>query len=217
MKIVVFASLCLAVAAPAGAIEAYRAQEIQPYQAQEIQRYQAQDIEKHQAPQVQQYQSDRVDQARGQMGGVPSGARNSAIEPYVAPVPAQPRTAPQPERQKKPAAPRGARALLGVWQTNVPGAVYTTPSGMAGYDVLHVSSGAAAGLLRLNPNGTYSWNSYGGKKGKWLETGDAEYPIEIVDTVENRRWRVGYSASKGTLIVWSGSIWYEGRRAAVKK
>lgn len=44
-----------------------------------------------------------------------------------------------------------------------------------------------------------------------------EYPIEIIDTVENRRWKVGYSSQKRSLIIWSGSFWYEGQRAELRK
>jgi hypothetical protein len=73
----------------------------------------------------------------------------------------------------------------------------TTPSGRSGYDILHVSSGAAGGLLKLNRDGTYSWNSYGGKSGKWVETGRAGEPIEIIDTVENRRWGVRLEPKTG--------------------
>jgi hypothetical protein len=60
-----------------------------------------------------------------------------------------------------------------------------------------VSSGAAGGLLKLNRDGTYSWNSYGGKSGKWVETGRAGEPIEIIDTVENRRWGVRLEPKTG--------------------
>lgn len=134
--------------------------------------------------------------------------------PSAQPVP-PPRPIPQPAPARRQGS-SGAAALLGVWQTNIPGVAYTTPSSQPGYDILHVSSGAAAGLLRLDANGSYSWNSYGGKRGKWVQTGDAEYPIEIIDTVENKRWRVGLDPKSSELIVWSGSFWYRGRRAAVR-
>lgn len=136
------------------------------------------------------------------------------VQPYQPPQPRQ--QAPAQPAQPARAQASGAAALLGVWQTNIPGAVYTTPSGRPGYDLLHVSSGAAAGLLKLDRNGTYSWNSYGGKRGKWVETGRSDYPIEIIDTVENKRWLVGLDPRSQELIVWAGSYWYNGRRAAVK-
>lgn len=129
-----------------------------------------------------------------------------------------PFAAPSNDRQARPSpqpAAQNASQLFGVWQTNIPGAVYTVPSGVAGYDRLIVSSGAAAGLFRLNPDGTYVWNSYGGKRGKWERSNDPEYPVEIIDTVENRRWKVGFDARAQVLRIWSGSFWYEGRPAQV--
>lgn len=194
MKKSVFLALAVA-SASAHAIEMFRAQDVQPYQP----------------PQPRQEQQQ------------PSPYGQSAPAPYGQPAPApygQP--APEPygrapaEAQAPRQQPSGAAGLLGVWQTNIPGAVYTTPSGRPGYDLLHVSSGAAAGLLRLNRDGTYSWNSYGGKRGKWVETGRPDYPLEIIDTVENKRWLVGLDPKSGELIVWAGSYWYNGRRAAVK-
>lgn len=155
--------------------------------AQSIEPFRAQDVQPWQPPQQQQ-------QVR------PAAA--------VQPQPVPPARAPQQAA--------GTEALLGVWQTNIPGAVYTTPSGRPGYELLHVSSGAAAGLLKLDRNGGYSWNSYGGKRGKWVPTGRADYPIELLDTVENKRWLVGLDPRSGELVVWSGSYWYNGRRAALK-
>jgi hypothetical protein len=133
---------------------------------------------------------------------------------------------PSPASQASPAWPPGAArpapaspgisALLGLWQTNIPGAVYTAPSSRPGYDELHVGSGAAAGLLRLNADRTYSWNSYGGKTGRWEASGDAAYPLTLVDSVENKRWKVGLDPRTGELIVWGGSYWYNGRRASLR-
>jgi len=147
---------------------------------------------------------------RQQPSAQPGPAANvqPAVEPY--------RRSPEAPAQAAPAAASGAAALLGLWQTNIPSAVYTTPSARPGYDLLHVSSGAAAGLLKLHRDGSYSWNSYGGKRGKWVETGRSDYPIEIIDTMENKRWLVGLDPRSGELIVWAGSYWYNGRRAALK-
>lgn len=223
-------TLVLACAAQAHAIDPYKAQEIQPYRASEIQPYRAAEIQPRRASDIQPYQANEVvpDRAKPsdsyqatepkpysaeEVKPRPSGAV-SQRNPSQAPAPArQAQGLPAPVKQQKP----NLQAVVGIWQTNIPGAVYTTPSGIAGYDTLQVSSGAAAGLLRINADGTYSWNSYGGKKGKWVKTGEAEYPVEILDTVENRRWKVGYSSAKKTLIIWSGSFWYEGRKADVKK
>lgn len=198
-------------------IKPYQAQDIKPYRAQEIKSYGGQDIQPYAAQDLQPHQTQEV-QVNSAKDIAPQSASGGSTVSNVAPAPvAGNMPSPQPRSSKKQKGVSGAKALLGLWQTNIPGAVYTTPSGLAGYDTLHVSSGVAAGLLKINPNGTYSWNSYGGKKGKWVESGDAEYPIEIIDTVENRRWRVGYSSSKRALLIWSGSFWYEGQRATVKK
>jgi hypothetical protein len=37
--------------------------------------------------------------------------------------------------------------------------------------------------------------------------------VELIDTVENRRRRAGYSGSKGVQCIMSGSIWHQGRKA----
>ncbi|GAW65329.1 hypothetical protein GPEL0_01r0151 [Geoanaerobacter pelophilus] len=78
------------------------------------------------------------------------------------------------------------------------------------------SSFSAAATAPAKPEGG-EWISYGGKKGKWVATTDPEYPVELIDTVENRRWRAGYSGSNGVLYNMSGSIWYEGRKAELKR
>jgi hypothetical protein len=81
--------------------------------------------------------------------------------------------------------------LLGAWQSSVPGAVWTSPSAVPGWETLHVSAGALAGLLVIYPNGTYIWNSYGGKKGRWTRSNDPGYPIVLDDQSEHRQWKVG--------------------------
>jgi hypothetical protein len=106
--------------------------------------------------------------------------------------------------------------LFGLWQTNIPGAAYVVPSNFSGYDRLVVSSGAASGLFKLDPNGSYTWNSYGAaKRGSWVRTNDREYPLEIIDTVEKRRWKVGFDPRQQIIRLWDGNFWYEGRRAQI--
>ncbi|HWP12843.1 MAG TPA: hypothetical protein VNN06_13540 [Ramlibacter sp.] len=105
---------------------------------------------------------------------------------------------------------------FGVWRTNIPGAVWTSPSGYQGREWLHVSAGAAAGDLIIKPDGTYVWNSYGGKSGRWISAADAVYPIVLIDTSENRRWKVG-ADPKHTggrdIMIWDGnSFYYNGRK-----
>lgn len=239
VKKIVFSLLLLAPAAYA--IEPYRAQEIQSYQGSGIEPYQAKQVQKNRSNSIGSYKAEQVESYQGSgiesyQGEQVQSYQSSSIEPgnvemvkpYAndqgqqrkAATKVQSQTDRAPENSRRPAPAdnsNGAKSVIGLWQTNIPGVVYTTPSGLAGYDTLHVSSGASGGLLRINENGTYTWNSYGGKKGKWVSTADSEYPIEIIDTVENRRWRVGYSGSKGVLYLWSGSIFYEGRKAAIKK
>jgi hypothetical protein len=202
-----------------GNVQPYQAETIKPYQSETVKPYQAETIKPYQAETIKPYQSEIIKPYQAETVKPYEGQAIQQQAPAASPTRGQDRL-PESRRSgkgsKKANAAQGARALVGIWQTNIPGAVYTTPSGLSGYDILHVSSGAAAGLLKINANGTYSWNSYGGKKGKWIMTSDPEYPIAIIDTVENRRWRVGYSAAKATLFIWDGSIWYEGRRAAVK-
>lgn len=104
---------------------------------------------------------------------------------------------------------------FGVWRTRIPGAVWTSPSGYRGYDLLHVSAGLATGDLIIKPDETYVWQAYGGKSGRWVQ-GDREYPIVLIDSVENRRWKVG-ADPKHTggrdIIVWDGNaLYYDGRK-----
>lgn len=188
---------------------------IEPYRAEQIQVYRGSSIEPYQADTVRPYVANSVKEQKPAPMIQPEAGRIVERQGVVHLNPAP--AASVLEKAAPINGSQGAKSVIGIWQTNIPGVVYTSPSGLPGYDILHVSTGAAAGLLRINANGTYTWNSYGGKKGKWMSSNDPEYPIEIIDTVENRRWRVGYNASKGVLYVWDGSIWYEGRKAKVGK
>lgn len=136
------------------------------------------------------------------------------IKPYT-PPPAIERNV---ERQNRSAdaAPGNLDYYFGVWRTRIPGAVWTSPSGYRGYDWLHVSAGVSAGDLIIKPNGTYVWASYGGKSGRWTRSDDAGYPIVLIDTVENRQWKVGIDPKHTggrDIIVWDGgSFYYDGRK-----
>lgn len=106
-------------------------------------------------------------------------------------------------------------SLYGVWRTNIPGAVWTSPGTYN--DWLHVSTGVAVGDLIIRPDGTYIWNSYGGKSGNWTQThGDSDYPIVLIDTVENKQWKVGVDPKHiggRDIMIWDGnSIYYDGRK-----
>jgi hypothetical protein len=139
------------------------------------------------------------------------------VRPYTPPQPAIERSDQRQNRAAEAAANAGnLDYYFGVWRTRIPGAVWTSPSGYQGYDWLHVSAGVSAGDLIIKPNGTYVWASYGGKSGRWTRSGDAGYPIVLIDTVENRQWRVGIDPKHTggrDIIVWDGgSFYYDGRK-----
>lgn len=105
----------------------------------------------------------------------------------------------------------GKDALFGRWRTNVPGAVWQSPSS-GGRDQLHVSPGAVAGDLVIYPDGRYVWNAYGGKSGRWRD-GDADYPIVLIDEGERKAWKVGLDdRHPGQIYVWDGYVYYAGKR-----
>lgn len=133
----------------------------------------------------------------------PAAPQNRPIQPT-------PPITPQPAPTPKPPPTPNLSIYFGVWHTNVPGAVWTSSSTTAGYDRLHVSAGAVAGNLVIKPNGTYTWASYGGKSGKWVN-GDSEYPIVLIDTVENRQWKVGLDSKHPDgqhIYIWDGNAYY---------
>lgn len=157
-------------------------------------------------------------------GGIPMFVADE-IKPYPAPQPArdwQHQAERRDWRERDRAAPASPDTGAGdlnyyfrVWRTRIPGAVWTSPSGYRGHDWLHVSAGVAVGDLIIRPDGTYVWNSYGGKKGQWVR-GDAEYPIVLIDTAEHRQWKVSVDprhAGGRDIIVWDGnSFYYDGRK-----
>jgi hypothetical protein len=113
----------------------------------------------------------------------------------------------------KPARPDAA-GLIGRWRTNVPASVISRESTFDGRRWTEIFPGAAAGDLLIRADGTYAWASYGGKVGRWVR-GNPDWPIVLIDTVENRRWQVAFDdRSDGRRIyVWDGnSIYYQGSR-----
>lgn len=108
-----------------------------------------------------------------------------------------------------------SNSLLGAWKTVVPGGVWTSPSSIPGWETLHVSPGAIAGILVIYPNGTYVWNAYGGKKGNWKAQSRSDYPIVLEDKTENRMWNVGLDKRHpGKIWIWDGKAFnYQGTRA----
>lgn len=105
----------------------------------------------------------------------------------------------------------GIDQLFGVWHTKIPGGVWQSPGQVPGYDVLHIAPGVQSGDLTIDPSGNYVWNSYGGKAGKW-EQGNAAYPIVLIDTVEKKKWRVGFNKREGGIYIWDGYVYYKGTR-----
>lgn len=143
------------------------------------------------------------------------------IDPQT-PVPSDPSAnnpTPQPPPPVKPtpkAKPKiDTNYFMGVWRTNVSGAVWESPSGYDGYNWLNVGAGISAGDLIIKPNHTYVWNSYGGKTGKWVK-GTADYPVVLLDTVENRQWQLSvdpHHTGGRDITVWDGNAYYyDGRR-----
>lgn len=146
------------------------------------------------------------------------------VKPYTPPQPVatpSPSTEPRKQRQARAATvessgdPGNPDYYFGIWRSRIPGAAWTSPSGYQGYDWLHVRAGVSAGDLIIRPDGTYVWNSYGGKAGRW-ERGEPAFPVVLVDTVENRRWYVGADPKRTSgrdIVVWDGSsLYYDGRK-----
>ena len=209
------ASLLVVGALPAAAqdLQPFRAQEVRPVQAQDVQPVRAREVRPVQAQEVRPVRAQEVKPVQAQ-DVRPVQAQD------VRPVPAVPEVRSTSTGHAAPGTVRaGAQgkpeALFGRWRTRLPGAVWQAPSPVPGYDVLHVTTGARAGDLLIRPDGTYVWQSYGGKSGRW-ERGDAEYPVVLVDAAEGKRWRVGLDPRRENgreLIIWDGgSFAYEGQR-----
>lgn len=138
---------------------------------------------------------------------------DGSIAVYKGWVPDDPQPQQEPRKQQQ-VVPRPS-GLMGAWSTNVTGAVWTSPSHFPGWATLHVSPGAMAGLLVIYPNGRYVWNAWGGKRGTWRASGDAEYPILLNDAAERRVWRVGFNTRDPSAIYivdTGGFFWYSGKR-----
>lgn len=162
------------------------ATEIAPYKAREIQPYQAKEI-----------------------------------KPYAAREPAAKNTTVSSDGTRQAthagnsaAAPGGVNSLIGVYSTNVGGGTYITPGNTPGYGVLHTSAGAKSGALTLRGDHTYTWNAYGGKQGRWQETGRSDYPIVLDDRAEKKRWLLGPKRGDADrVVIWDGNAFnYVGKR-----
>ncbi|MGZ5077067.1 MAG: hypothetical protein ACXV9R_10635, partial [Methylobacter sp.] len=89
-------------------------------------------------------------------------------------------------------------AVVGVWRTYIP-----------------VATNTSVESLTIRSDGTYTWTSYGGKSGNWI-TGDSDYPVILIDTVENKQWKVAADAKHTggrDIVVWDGRfIYYNGQK-----
>lgn len=167
--------------------------DVQPYQAKQVQPYQAKTTQPYQAPTTQPYQAPTT-------------------QPYQAPT-TQPYHAKPLQPTPKGHCPNDVGHLVGRWQTNVSGAAYTTEDA-AGNRYMHTSAGARAGQLVINPNGTYVWAAWGGKKGRWVK-GSKSWPIVLIDNQEHKKWGVACNESSGgkQIYIWDGQYYtYNGRR-----
>lgn len=138
-------------------------------------------------------------------------ATSTPAAPPATLVPRQP--APTPQPTARPPSTAGLGFYLGIWRTRVPGAVWASPSGYEGYDWQRTNVALAAGDLLIKPDGTYVWNSHGGKSGQWAP-GDAEHPLVLIDLAEHKRWSVGVDPKhKGNIVLWDGdAASYDGRK-----
>ena len=145
--------------------------------------------------------------------------RAKEIRPYQS-TPVQPAASvhqPSPgardDRSNRSAVTGGIASLLGTWRTSVAPAAWVSEDG-AGNRYSNISPGAKAGDLVINPNGTYTWASYGGKRGAWIASSDSSYPLTLIDNVEHKQWKVGLdSRDPHSINVWDGDAYtYRGRR-----
>ena len=197
----------------AKAISVKKATGIEPRKSKEIESHKAKEIETYKAGEIELHKAKVIDASKG-ASPAPAGLSGKERKDAETAKPrngATPRTA---EKSKSSPSANDLESLMGVWRTRVPGAVWQTPSGQTGYDNLHVSAGAASGDLIIRKDGSYTWDSYGGKKGKW-EKGDADYPIVLLDHSEKKTWRVGFDPKHTggrEIVIWDGYVWYDGKR-----
>lgn len=91
---------------------------------------------------------------------------------------------------------RDVSLFLGVWRTNIAGAVWASPTGYQGSNWAYMTAGVALGDLIIKPDGTYVWMWPSRKNGRWeVQPSTAPYPLLLIDEDENRRWHLGWSNS----------------------
>ncbi len=101
--------------------------------------------------------------------------------------------------------------FFGSWKTFVPGASYVTPDQPgSGTGTIHTSPGALGTTLVIRGDRRWAWK---GRVGTWKPTGDADYPLELLNAVDGHDWRVGVDVHHPKRIfVWDGSTWYGAKR-----
>ncbi len=193
----------------ASEIKEYKSKGIEVQNSKQIEIHKSSDIKIHKAKEVEIYKSKEIDEYKSKNMDSHNGNDVLPNAKHDEKKVIEKKIDTKNDNNKN-----NVESLIGTWHTRIPGAVWQTPSGRDGYDNLHVSSGLKSGDLVINANGTYKWNSYGGKKGNWIK-GDSGYPIVLIDNVEKKKWRVGYD-SKHTggrdIIIWDGYIWYDGKK-----
>ena len=197
-------------------MEVYKAKTIKVDSAKSIRVKQSKQVEVHKANSIEVYKAKETElykgkQAENVKGNLPAVTKaNDVIEEKGKPD-VKKKEVPAENKDKN----NEIENLIGTWHTKIPGAVWETPNGRDGYNTLHVSAGLKAGDLVIKKDGTYKWNAYGGKSGKWVK-GDSEYPLVLIDNKEKKNWKVGYD-SKHTggrdIIIWDGNYyWYDGKK-----
>lgn len=158
--------LCLPIGPSAGAqgIEPFKAQEVKPYRAQEV---------KPTPPQ----------------GVKPS--RVEVVKPFRAPEPAAVQPGPAPRREAPAAAPAPS-IFFGTFGLAVPGVAYSWDNHATQTRTNVVAAGTLTkSSLRVNPDGTYEWNSaWDGRliRGRWVSHRDG---ILLQNGQEKKDWVMG--------------------------
>ncbi|TZF83878.1 hypothetical protein FW774_10485 [Pedobacter sp. BS3] len=123
---------------------------------------------------------------------------------------------------KRPASSKvtgNLNVFFGTYYYWVPGTSYVVPDYSRKQEVIHTSAGTGVlpGSIRINADGTYVWNSSWDQKiikGKWQQTGDKDYPIEMIHAQEQKNWQVGLHdrPKEADIYIKDGSTWYCGKK-----
>ncbi|MBV8256138.1 MAG: hypothetical protein JO154_26320 [Chitinophaga sp.] len=117
----------------------------------------------------------------------------------------KPAPAPTPAPVAKPAttaSPQNLQFFVRKWTTGVSDAFYVNNVG--GVRTLVVQANARTKPLHINSNGTYYWEAYGEQRsGKWVATGDKNYPIVLKNAIQNKDWYVAqHNNGKNAIYIW---------------